>query len=161
MLLVTLHLSCMTFWHTIAVFSGTTMFQKPKDQVVIRKLVLDVTIIVLWPASSCFAQYYTGKDAAAVASLDSSEQERYIQKLKDLQNKSIDEQAKVWICCVFWSNLLQAFLRAFVEEFQGNFEDVLNMVDEFKVYAKGSADGCVFVLFFRPFVWLCNCSPFV
>jgi len=55
--------------------------------------------------------------------------DEYLDRFRELVAKSIDEQAK-------------AFLRAFVSEFQGKFEQVLDLVEEFKGYVpKGSVDG--------------------
>jgi len=69
------------------------------------------------------AMYYADpKDAQA------AENKQFMEKLKNLQEKTISEQAKF-------------FLQAFVMEFAGTFEVVLTMVDEFKVYAKGAEDG--------------------
>jgi len=51
----------------------------------------------------------------------SGENAEYLPRLKDLTEKPIDEQAKL-------------FLRAFVHEFQGKFEQVLDLVEEFKLY---------------------------
>eukprot|EP01120_Amphizonella_sp_Union-15-10_P012225 TRINITY_DN5395_c0_g1_i1.p1 TRINITY_DN5395_c0_g1~~TRINITY_DN5395_c0_g1_i1.p1 ORF type:complete len:249 (-),score=88.01 TRINITY_DN5395_c0_g1_i1:69-815(-) len=45
----------------------------------------------------------------------------YTDKMRELESKSIDDQAKF-------------FLRAFVLEFQGNFEKVLELAEEFKKY---------------------------
>jgi len=53
--------------------------------------------------------------------------DEFFDRLKEVLVKSIDEQAKV-------------FLRAFVSEFQGKFEHVLDLVEEFKGYAN-KADG--------------------
>eukprot|EP01111_Echinosteliopsis_oligospora_P000342 TRINITY_DN1033_c0_g1_i1.p1 TRINITY_DN1033_c0_g1~~TRINITY_DN1033_c0_g1_i1.p1 ORF type:complete len:291 (-),score=127.60 TRINITY_DN1033_c0_g1_i1:251-1003(-) len=52
----------------------------------------------------------------------------YLPKLQELMKESIDDQTK-------------AFLRAFVADFQGKFEQVLDVSEEFKVYAKESKDG--------------------
>ena len=46
---------------------------------------------------------------------------QYLAKLKELTDLSIDDQTK-------------AFLRAFVSEFQGKFEQVLDLAEEFKTY---------------------------
>jgi len=67
--------------------------------------------------------YAEAKDLPAA---DPAKQGDYMAKLKALQDLSIDEQAKT-------------FLKAFVAEFQGKFEGVLDEVDEFKTYAKSSA----------------------
>jgi len=53
--------------------------------------------------------------------------DEYLERLKEVLTKSIDEQAKV-------------FLRAFVTDFQGRFEQVLDLVEDFKGYAN-KADG--------------------
>jgi len=57
-----------------------------------------------------------------------AENEQYLDRFKELITLSIDEQAK-------------AFLRAFVTEFQGSFEKVLDQVEEFKGYATKGGDG--------------------
>lgn len=54
----------------------------------------------------------------------------YLQKLRDLIALSIDEQTK-------------AFLRAFVHEFQGKFEAVLDLVEDFRTYTTKGGDGQV------------------
>jgi len=71
------------------------------------------------------------KDAMYYASSvdqQAAENAEYLQRLKELQDQSIGEQVKF-------------FLQAFVMEFAGSFETVLNEVDEFKSFLKGSADG--------------------
>lgn len=45
----------------------------------------------------------------------------YMPQFKELVTKSIDEQTK-------------AFLRAFVVDFQGKFEQVLDLVEDFRTY---------------------------
>jgi len=62
--------------------------------------------------------YYTeGKDGKT--------EDVYMEKLKTLQTLNIDEQAK-------------SFLRAFVQEFQGKFEAVLDVVEEFRAFVTRS-----------------------
>jgi len=57
----------------------------------------------------------------------SPENAPYLEKLREVTAKSIDEQAKV-------------FLRAFVLDFQGKFEGVLDLVEEFRSFVT-AADG--------------------
>jgi len=52
----------------------------------------------------------------------------YMPQFKELVNKPIDEQTK-------------AFLRAFVVDFQGKFEQVLDLVEEFRTYTTKGGDG--------------------
>jgi len=66
--------------------------------------------------------YYT--DASAEAD---GKQGDYLEKLKAWQTLDIDEQAKV-------------FLKAFVSDFLGKFEAVLDMVDEFKSFLAPGQD---------------------
>lgn len=47
--------------------------------------------------------------------------DEYLERLKEVVSKSIDEQVKF-------------FLRSFVSEFQGKFEQVLDFAEEFKGY---------------------------
>lgn len=54
--------------------------------------------------------------------------DEYLPRFKELVEQSIDEQTK-------------AFLRAFVVEFQGKFEQVLDLVEEFKGYTTKGGDG--------------------
>jgi len=54
--------------------------------------------------------------------------DEYLNKLREVVEKSIDEQTKV-------------FLRAFVAEFQGKFEAVLDLVEDFKTYTTKGGDG--------------------
>jgi hypothetical protein len=68
--------------------------------------------------------------------------EQYMSQLKELIAKSIDEQTK-------------AFLRAFVVEFQGKFEQVLDLVEEFRTYLAYTSTPCfvhspLFPLHFSP-----------
>jgi hypothetical protein len=76
-----------------------------------------------------------------------SESAAHIAKLKELTVVSIDEQAK-------------AFLRAFVAEFQGRFEQVLDLVEEFRTYLSPGATEVrrsFFFFFFLSFL-LPKCS---
>lgn len=59
------------------------------------------------------------------------ENAQYMPKLKEAVAKSIDEQTKI-------------FLRAFVHEFQGQFEKVLDLVEDFRTYTTPGGDGQVF-----------------
>jgi len=54
--------------------------------------------------------------------------DEYLPRLKEALKGSIDEQTKL-------------FLRAFVFEFQGKFETVLDIAEEFKTFTGGSPDG--------------------
>jgi len=54
--------------------------------------------------------------------------DQFMPQLKELVAKSIDEQTK-------------AFLRAFVVDFQGKFEQVLDLAEEFRGYTSKGGDG--------------------
>ncbi len=58
----------------------------------------------------------------------------YLSKLRELTDQTIDQQTK-------------AFLRAFVGEFQGKFEKVLDLVEEFRTFTTPNGDGQVRSLF--------------
>jgi hypothetical protein len=68
------------------------------------------------------AMYYSSQEDRQAADPDGKKNE-YVNKLKEATKGTIDEQAKI-------------FLRAFVVEFQGKFEQVLDMVEEFRTYVK-------------------------
>jgi len=56
-------------------------------------------------------------------------EDKYLSQLKELIAQNVDAQSK-------------AFLRAFVTEFQGKFEQVLDLVEEFRTYLPpGNTDG--------------------
>eukprot|EP00026_Physarum_polycephalum_P005618 Phypoly_transcript_05653.p2 GENE.Phypoly_transcript_05653~~Phypoly_transcript_05653.p2 ORF type:complete len:257 (-),score=77.63 Phypoly_transcript_05653:1093-1863(-) len=55
-------------------------------------------------------------------------QQQYMPQFKELVTKTIDEQTK-------------AFLRAFVVDFQGKFEQVLDLAEDFRSYTTKGGDG--------------------